>query len=264
MDWRQFQEDVASRFRDAGCGANVEMQVEGARGKHTVDVYVTFDIYGIKCSWIVECKFWNRNVTKEKVMALGGIVSDCGADKGLIISRKGFQSGAVRAAQKTNITLTSIEDLHLYISDETEKLEQLKQRLAEVEDRLGDAQEELAEYRCPQCGSVLAERVGDIEIFECGYGYDDRPCPFGPSFPSLNEYDLTLFHLDSETYWKYECFAAPKTEKARRVRLDIGRGRTPDEARDAVIEHYHYLTTPPRQEFRGKWRSRSGYPKPAD
>ena len=182
----------------------------------------------------------------------------------MIISRKGFQSGAVRAAQKTNITLTSIKDLQLFISDETRNLEQLQRRLAEVEGRLGDTEGELAEYRCPQCGSVLVSRVGDTEMFECGYGYNNWPCPFGPDFPLLNEYEMTLFNLEAEPRWKYQCFAAPKTEKARRVILDIGHGQTPDEARDAVIEHYHYLTTPPGQEFRGKWRSRSGYPKPAD
>jgi hypothetical protein len=43
------------------------------------------------------------------VMALKEIVGDCGADRGLIVSTRGFQSGAIRAATKSNITLTSIE-----------------------------------------------------------------------------------------------------------------------------------------------------------
>jgi hypothetical protein len=268
--------EVAALFHAAGCGAEVEKLVEGARGKHKVDVYVTFDKYGIKCSWIVECKFWNSNVPKEKVMALGAILADVGADRGLIISRKGFQSGAIRAAQRTNITLTSLEDLQLYISDKAEELEQLHQRLAELEDQRDASQEQLGEYRCPDCGSDLVTRVpiwyderneGLVETFGCGYetgGHNDRPCPFGPDFPSLDEYDLTMFNEESEPHWKYQCFAAPKTKKAKRVRLDIGHGETPDEARDAVIEHYRYLTTPPGQEFRGKLRSRSGYPKPIE
>jgi hypothetical protein len=228
MDWRQFQEKVALRFRAAGCHAKVDMQIEGARGTHKVDVYVAFNQYGIKCSWIVECKFWNRNVPKEKVMALGGIVSDCGADRGLIISRRGFQSGAVRAAQKTNITLTSIEDLLLYISDETKELEQLQQRLAEIKDKLGETSQELEEYRCPECGSSLVSREpiwydeksgGDVEVFECGYvtgGYNDRPCPFGPDFPSLDEYHFTLFSQDSEPDWKYHCCAMRCRRRRRR------------------------------------------------
>jgi hypothetical protein len=111
MNWRQYQNEVATLFRAAGCDAKVEEIVEGARGAHAIDVYVTFKQYGINSVWIVECKYWNRRVSKEKVMALSGIVADCGADKGIIISKNGFQSGAVRAASKTNIILTSLEEL---------------------------------------------------------------------------------------------------------------------------------------------------------
>ena len=107
---------------------------------------------------------------------------------------------------------------------------------------------------------------GIVETFTCGYQtgglHGDRPCPFGPDFPPLTEYELTIFGNEAESVWKYECFAAPKTERARHVRLDIGYGQSADEAREAVIEHYRYLTTPPGQEFRGKWRSRSGYSAP--
>jgi len=274
VNWRTYQAQVSALFRAAGCNAEVEKLVEGVRGKHKVDVYVTFDQYGIRCSWIIECKFWKRSVTKEKVMALGGIVADCGADRGIIVSRRGFQSGAIRAANKTNITLTSIEDLQLYISEKTDELETLRERLAEAESQLDDAENELSEYRCPDCGSKLVARqevwfddnnAGEIEVFECGReigGHLDRPCPSGQDFPALDEYDLTIFASGSEPHWKFQCYAAPKTARARRVTLDIGHGRTIDEAREWVIEHYRYLTTPPGQEFRGKWRSRSGYSAP--
>ena len=170
--------------------------------------------------------------------------------------------------------MTSIEDLQLYISEKANELEKLRQRLAETESQLDDAEGELGEYRCPDCGSKLTTRqeiwfddnnAGELELFECGRetgGHFERPCPFGSDFPALEEYDLKIFGPDSDPDWRYECFAAPKTERARRVRLDIGHGRTADEARERVIEQYRYLTTPPGQELRGKWRSRSGYPAP--
>ncbi len=240
MNWRQYQDEAASLFRAAGCEAKVEEIVEGVRGPHEIDVCVTFKQHGINCIWLVECKYWNRNVPKEKVMALSAIVSDCGADKGIIISKKGFQSGAVRAATKTNIILTSLE-----------------------------------EYRCPDCGSEMVAREyieydeknsGLVETFECGYQtgghFGTCPCPFGALFPKIDDYELNNFTLEKEPTWKYHCHAMPKTEMARRVHLKEGHGRTADEAREAVIEHHEYLTTPPRQEFRGKWIQRSGYPKP--
>jgi hypothetical protein len=110
-NWREYQNEVASFFRRQGCDAEVEKKVQGARAMHEVDVYVTFFRSGIKCSWIVECKLWKTKVPKEKVMALRSIVDDIGADRGIIISEQGFQSGAMDAVRDSNITLvTSLED----------------------------------------------------------------------------------------------------------------------------------------------------------
>lgn len=123
MSWKQFQKDTANLFRAAGCDAEVEKTISGVRGQHEVDVYVSFKKYGIQCQWIIECKCWNSNVPKEKVAALQSIISDVGADRGVIISKKGFQSGAIRLATNSNITLASLEDLKDYIKEETEKRE---------------------------------------------------------------------------------------------------------------------------------------------
>lgn len=109
--WHEYQEQVAEVFRAAGCDATPDVLVKGVRASHKVDVRVIFEKHGIRCLWILECKYWNSRVTKEKVMALKSIVDDCGADRGLIVSKMGFQSGAIRASTKTNITLTSIEEL---------------------------------------------------------------------------------------------------------------------------------------------------------
>jgi hypothetical protein len=62
-------------------------------------------------NWVIECKAWKNNIPKEKVMALSAIVQDVGADRGFLLSEVGFQSGAIRAARTSNITLTSLEDL---------------------------------------------------------------------------------------------------------------------------------------------------------
>ncbi len=110
-DWRHYQEATAEVFRRLGCNARVEHQAQGARATHNVDVYATFVRSGIPCTWVIECKHWKRRVTKEKVMALRGIIDDLGADRGILISEEGFQAGAHDAARGTNITLiTSLED----------------------------------------------------------------------------------------------------------------------------------------------------------
>ena len=110
-DWKEYQEEAALFFRSLGCEATVDAFVRGARASHKVDVWVCFDRFGLKITWVVECKFWKRAIGKEKVMALKAIVDDIGADRGVILSERGFQSGATRAAMKTNLILTSLVDL---------------------------------------------------------------------------------------------------------------------------------------------------------
>ena len=56
-------------------------------------------------TWVVEAKSWRSNVPKEKILALRSIVDDTGADRGFLISEKGFQSGAWEAAKKSNVEL---------------------------------------------------------------------------------------------------------------------------------------------------------------
>ena len=85
--------------------------LEGARGKHKVDVVVRFAKHHFECFWVVECKLWSSNVPKEKVLALQAIIDDVGADKGIILSEKGFQSGCFACAQRSNILLSSLSEL---------------------------------------------------------------------------------------------------------------------------------------------------------
>ncbi|WP_206606032.1 restriction endonuclease [Steroidobacter cummioxidans] len=112
VQWKEYQQRSADFFRRLGLTATIESAVEGVRAVHSVDVLVQGKYQGIEFRWIVECKAWASNVPKEKVMALAAIVQDVGADRGFLLSETGFQSGAVRAATKTNITLASLADLN--------------------------------------------------------------------------------------------------------------------------------------------------------
>jgi hypothetical protein len=110
--WHDYQERAADFFRDLGMDANVDESVEGVRGQHDVDVVVRASRAGIQQLWIIECKWWRRSVSKVHVSALAHIVQDVGADRGIMLSEKGFQAGAIRLASSSNITLTSLADLN--------------------------------------------------------------------------------------------------------------------------------------------------------
>lgn len=110
VEWRYLQQ-AADFFGKLGLTARVAHELDGVRGVHKVDLYVVGLFHGIPFRWIVECKAWNSNIPKEEVMALAAIVQDVGADRGFLLSEIGFQSGAVREAHQSNITLSSLEDL---------------------------------------------------------------------------------------------------------------------------------------------------------
>jgi hypothetical protein len=113
MQWSEYQTKAAEFFSSIGLRAEIECKVEGARGVHVIDVYVSGSYSGIAFNWVIECKAWKTNIPKEKVMALSAIVQDIGADRGFLLSETGFQSGALLAARSSNITLSSLEDLSL-------------------------------------------------------------------------------------------------------------------------------------------------------
>jgi restriction system protein len=109
--WKAYQEEAADFFRSLGLAAETDVSLQGARTAHDIDVVVTFNVAGFDVCWLVECKHWKAAVTKLHVLALRQIVSDLGADRGIILCEVGFQSGAIEAANLTNVQVTSLAGL---------------------------------------------------------------------------------------------------------------------------------------------------------
>lgn len=103
-DWKDYQEEAAEFFRTLGLEANTDVTIQGVRTKHDVDVLVKSHHYGFDVTW-------KEPVSKLHVLALREIVTDAGADRGILLSEAGFQSGAVEAANLTNVQVTSLADL---------------------------------------------------------------------------------------------------------------------------------------------------------
>ena len=167
--WQEYQDDCAAFFEKLGLATFVDHPVQGARGLHRADVFVEGAYHGIPFKWIVECKAWKTNVPKEKVMALASIVQDTGVDRGFLLSEKGFQSGAIQAAKKTNTTLTSLGDL----VDSTEEqlseaiIQRLYFRLQKARHRLRDIKREryAGQYYPP-----TTIEMGRLFVLESAFG----------------------------------------------------------------------------------------------
>ncbi len=71
---------------------------------HQIDVYWEFIFNSCKYKCIFECKDYKNKISKEKVATLDSISRDIVDSIPIIVSTKGFQSGAQAYAQSKNVT----------------------------------------------------------------------------------------------------------------------------------------------------------------
>lgn len=130
-DWNDYQEEAAALFRSMGLDAATNVTIQGVRTKHDIDVVVKSHHAGFDVTWLVECKHWKSPVSKLHVLALREIVSDTGSDRGILLCEAGFQSGAIEAANLTNVLVTSLENVRLTAGSDIASM-----RLRELYDRV--------------------------------------------------------------------------------------------------------------------------------
>ena len=98
---------VEQAFREIGCVTR-KGKIETARGPVEIDVAAVLD-GPIPLLVLCECKYWQKPVPQSVVHAFWAVCSDAGANLGLIISKKGFQSGAREKSLYTNVRLVKFE-----------------------------------------------------------------------------------------------------------------------------------------------------------
>lgn len=135
-DWQAYQNEVAAFFRNLELSAETDLTLQGVRTTHDIDVVVRSQHVGFTVTWIVECKHWKRPVTKLHVLALREIVTDLGADRGILLSEAGFQSGAIEAANLTNVHVNSLATIQEQAANEV-----IAMRLRELFDRVQDCRQ---------------------------------------------------------------------------------------------------------------------------
>ena len=149
-DWKKYQEDTAKFFRSIGLKALTDVTIKGVRTEHDIDVLVTSQHLGFDIKWIIECKLWKKPVNKLHVLGLREIVSDIGADRGILLSESGFQSGAIEAANLTNVQLSSLVNLQGNSINSINAM-----RLRDLFDRVGICKErywEISKSQRIECG----------------------------------------------------------------------------------------------------------------
>lgn len=132
-DWKELQDLVAEYLVAAGYKAITPYEIDTVRGKVEIDVSIESP-YDLVKRIVCECKYWSTPVTKEKVHAFRSVVHDCGAELGIIISKSGYQSGAIEAAKFSNVRLETWDSFLELVKDKwiDNKLWPLKTMTAKI------------------------------------------------------------------------------------------------------------------------------------
>ncbi|MBX8803155.1 restriction endonuclease [Ochrobactrum sp. MR28] len=117
-NWQDLQNYVAEVLNECGWEATTEQTIPLVRGKAEIDVLAIETIEARKYKILIECKYWNSRVSQDVVHSFRTIVQDSGANAGYIISKTGFQRGALDAAAATPIKLLTWDDFQNEFTDE--------------------------------------------------------------------------------------------------------------------------------------------------
>ena len=93
---------------------NIEHDVKltASDGTYQIDVYATYTALGTEMKILAECKQYKKRVGRDIVEVLESRLCSLGAQKGILLSTAGFQSGAIQFAEKHGIALVQVFDTH--------------------------------------------------------------------------------------------------------------------------------------------------------
>ena len=108
--WQDLEAHVHQAFEEMGYEAYRDHELETVRGRVRVDVYAVKRSTPIPTVVVCECKYWKKAVDQNIVYALRSVCADVGSHFGLVISKIGFQSGAVETREATNVHLLNFSE----------------------------------------------------------------------------------------------------------------------------------------------------------
>ncbi|SEO63781.1 Restriction endonuclease [Halorientalis persicus] len=113
LDWKSYQKIVAG-LHALGEDVDVEHEYDypvHSGGTKEMDV-VVWDRRGrYTVTTLIECKFHDEPIEQEVVDSLVGVLDNSDANKGVVVSKNGFQSGAKERAKGSGIELWTLRQI---------------------------------------------------------------------------------------------------------------------------------------------------------
>ena len=153
VSWVDLQNKVARILQSCGYTVETPKTIECPRGHVEVDVYAKNKDFVLIC----ECKNWGRRIPQTVIHAFRNTIIETGANKGIVISKNGFQKGSFESTRMTNIDLLTWEEFQDYykesflnnqvlkmsiIKSSLYRLGSIKQEYYEIYDRLSFQEQE--------------------------------------------------------------------------------------------------------------------------
>jgi len=112
---RKFEKLTGSIFRKLVLNHQYEkvehdVQVSGDDGLRQIDILLTTKTFGVEIKTVIECKDHGRKISVGVVDAFESKLQDIRADKGILISKKGFSSQSFSKAKRKGITLCTAHE----------------------------------------------------------------------------------------------------------------------------------------------------------
>ena len=102
-DWEELQAGVCRIFTEIGLQAEQNKKVRTPRGEVSLDVFAIDPGSVDKIQYVVECKNWNSSVPQSVVHSFTTVMQEVGANIGYLVSKHGFQKGAIEYLRNKNI-----------------------------------------------------------------------------------------------------------------------------------------------------------------
>jgi len=177
--------------------AETNVSIKGVRTSHDIDVVIRSIHVGFDLMWLVECKHWKAAVSKLHVLALREIVSDIGADRGIMMAENGYQSGALEAAQLTNVQLTSLAELEVTASHALgmAQLREIQSRVDQCRERYWQLSKDVRiKYGLRQPVAALGYSAFDVfKIADYVLSY-----AFSRGFPIISNEEMRTYMIASD------------------------------------------------------------------
>jgi hypothetical protein len=90
-----------------------DVTLPGKSVRHQIDVYWEFELGVVLYKTVVQAKDWSKPVDKGELIKFKGVLDDLpGQPRGVVVTRKGYQSGAAQFAKAHDILLFELTELN--------------------------------------------------------------------------------------------------------------------------------------------------------